>query len=188
VDDMHWLMEPQVWAGLLTLTALEIVLGIDNLVFVAVLVARARAAHRTMARRLGLGLALGMRLILLSGISWIAHLTHPALVAAGHEFSWRDLILIGGGLFLVYKGTVEIHARVEREPHAAPTAVPHSALAAIVMQIALLDIVFSLDSVITAVSNFLRSRSRMCQHVPAAARRFHHMRRTAIALGILEAA
>jgi Integral membrane protein TerC family len=110
VDDMDWLIEPQVWAGLLTLTALEIVLGIDNLVFIAVLVARARAAHRTTARRLGLGLALGMRLVLLSGISWIADLTSPVLVAAGHEFSWRDLILIAGGLFLVYKGTVEIHA------------------------------------------------------------------------------
>jgi predicted tellurium resistance membrane protein TerC len=148
---MDWLIEPQVWAGLLTLTALEIVLGIDNLVFIAVLVARVQAAHRTMARRLGLGLALGMRLVLLSGISWIAHLTYPVLVVAGHEFSWRKLILIGGGLFLVYKGTVEIHAQVESDPLAAPTAVRHSALAVIVTQIALLDIVFSLDSVITAV-------------------------------------
>ena len=104
---------PAIWAGLLTLTALEIVLGIDNLLFLAVLVARVRAEHQQLARKLGLGLALGARLALLVGISWIAHLTQPVFTIAERGFSWRDVILIAGGLFLVYKGTTEIHARVE---------------------------------------------------------------------------
>ena len=112
---MDWLTDPQIWAGLLTLTALEIVLGIDNLLFLAVLVARVRAEHQPLARKLGLGLALGARLALLAGISWIAHLTQPVFTIAEHGFSWRDVILIAGGLFLVYKGTTEIHARVEGE-------------------------------------------------------------------------
>jgi len=154
---MDWLSDPQIWAGLLTLTALEIVLGIDNLVFIAVLVARVRPAHQALARRLGLGLALGTRLALLGTISWIAHLTAPVLTLAGHGFSWRDLILISGGLFLVYKGTTEIHTRVEGETHAVGTP-PPAALFSIVLQIALLDIVFSLDSVITAVG--------MVSHLP----------------------
>ncbi|MEI4878416.1 TerC family protein, partial [Klebsiella pneumoniae] len=90
-------------------------LGIDNLVFVAVLVARAEPRHQAMARKLGLGLALAARLLLLVGISWIAHLTVTLFTFVGHEFSWRDLILTGGGLFLVFKGTTEIHKRVEGE-------------------------------------------------------------------------
>lgn len=155
---MHWLIDPQVWAGLLTLTALEIVLGIDNLVFVAVLVARVRPRHQALARRLGLSLALGTRLLLLAGISWIAQLTAPVLVIAGHGFSWRDLILIGGGLFLVWKATAEIHQRVEGESHISDGAAPHAGLAGVVLQIAVLDIVFSLDSVITAVG--------MVSHLP----------------------
>ena len=154
---MDWLSDPQIWAGLLTLTALEIVLGIDNLVFIAVLVARVRDEHQALARKLGLGLALGTRLALLAGISWIAHLAAPVLTLAGHSFSWRDLILICGGLFLVYKGTTEIHTRVEGEIHAAAAPAP-AALAGIVLQIALLDVVFSLDSVITAVG--------MVSHLP----------------------
>ncbi|HET8996170.1 MAG TPA: TerC family protein, partial [Acetobacteraceae bacterium] len=148
---MDWLTDPQVWAGLLTLTALEVVLGIDNLVFIAVLVARVRPGHQALARRLGLGLALGTRLLLLAGISWIAQLTAAVFTVAGHGFSWRDLILIGGGLFLVWKGTAEIHDRVEGESHAPGGAAPHAGLYGIVLQIAVLDIVFSLDSVITAV-------------------------------------
>lgn len=148
---MDWLIDPQLWAGLLTLTALEIVLGIDNLVFIAVLVARVRPRHQALARRLGLGLALGTRLLLLAGISWIAQLTAPVFTVAGRGFSWRDLILIGGGLFLVWKGTAEIHDRVEGESHAPGAAAPHAGLYGIVLQIAVLDIVFSLDSVITAV-------------------------------------
>lgn len=148
---MDWLIDPQVWAGLLTLTALEIVLGIDNLVFIAVLVARVRPGHQALARRLGLGLALGTRLLLLAGISLIARLTGPVFAIAGHGFSWRDLILIGGGLFLVWKGTAEIHDRVEGASHATGNSAPHAGLSGIVLQIAVLDVVFSLDSVITAV-------------------------------------
>lgn len=148
---MDWLTDPQIWAGLLTLTALEIVLGIDNLVFIAILVARVRREHQDLARKLGLGLALGTRLALLAGISWIAQLTAPVFSIAGHGFSWRDLILIGGGLFLVFKGTIEIHHRVEGEPHKTGDTAPRAGLLGIVLQIAVLDIVFSLDSVITAV-------------------------------------
>lgn len=147
---MDWLTDPQIWAGLLTLTALEIVLGIDNLVFIAVLVARVRPEHQALARRLGLGLALGTRLALLGAISWLARLTAPVLTVAGQDFSWRDLILIAGGLFLVYKGTTEIHTRVEGETHSVG-ATARAALVSVVAQIAVLDVVFSLDSVITAV-------------------------------------
>jgi predicted tellurium resistance membrane protein TerC len=148
---MDWLMDPEVWPGLLTLTALEIVLGIDNLVFVAILVARVQPRYQPLARNLGLGLALGTRLVLLAVITWVARLTAPVLTIAGHGFSWRDMILIGGGLFLVFKGTTEIHKRVEGEAHVAGDAAPHAALSGVVLQIAVLDIVFSLDSVITAV-------------------------------------
>jgi len=155
---MDWLADPQIWAGLLTLTALEIVLGIDNLLFLAVIAARVRAEHQPLARKLGLGLALGTRLALLAGISWIAHLTQPVIAIAGHDFSWRDLILIGGGLFLVYKGTTEIHARVEGDHSVAEAPVVPAPLPGIVLQIALLDVVFSLDSVITAVG--------MVSHLP----------------------
>ena len=148
---MEWLIDPQLWAGLLTLTALEVVLGIDNLVFIAVLVARVRPEQQALARKLGLSLALGTRLVLLAGISWITHLTVSAFVIAGHGFSWRDLILIAGGLFLVFKGTTEIHRRVEGEFQAPDSTATHAGLLGIVLQIAVLDIVFSLDSVITAV-------------------------------------
>lgn len=154
---MEWLIDPQVWAGLLTLTALEVVLGIDNLVFIAVLVARVRPEQQALARRLGLSLALVTRLILLAGISWIIHLTVPLFAIAGHGFSWRDLILIAGGLFLVFKGTTEIHQRVEGGPHPHERTA-HAGLLGIVLQIAVLDIVFSLDSVITAVG--------MVSHLP----------------------
>jgi integral membrane protein TerC family protein len=105
---MDWLAEPQVWAGLFTLTLLEVVLGIDNLIFVSLV-----AARLPPARQVGLMIALGMRLALLVAISWIMRLTAPLFTVAGHEVSWRDLILIGGGLFLLYKGTQEIHARIE---------------------------------------------------------------------------
>ncbi len=155
---MDWLIDPQVWAGLLTLTALEVVLGIDNLVFVAVLVARAEPRHQALARRLGLGLALVTRLLLLVGISWIAHLTATLFTLAGHAFSWRDLILTSGGLFLVFKGTTEIHRRVEGESHDGEGTAKSATLLSVVLQIAILDIVFSLDSVITAVG--------MVSHLP----------------------
>ena len=147
---MLWLSDPQVWVSLLTLTAMEIVLGIDNLVFVSILVARLPPERQPIARQIGLGLALGLRLVLLAAIAWIMRLTEPVLVFAGWSFSWRDLILIAGGLFLVYKGTGEIHERIEgggehEHPHAEGAS-----LIGTIAQIALLDIVFSLDSVIMA--------------------------------------
>jgi predicted tellurium resistance membrane protein TerC len=144
------LADPQIWASLATLTAMEIVLGIDNLVFIVVLVGRLPAEHQARARRLGLALALGMRLILLGAIVWIASLTQPIFEVAGHPVSWRDLILIGGGFFLLFQGTREIHARIEGEEHEA-SAGKASSFAGTMAQIVVLDIVFSLDSVITAV-------------------------------------
>lgn len=155
---MNWLIDPQLWAGLLTLTALEIVLGIDNLVFIAVIVGRARTEHQALARKLGLGLALGTRLALLGGITWIAGLTEPLIAVWAHAFSWRDLIMIVGGLFLLYKGTSEIHKKIEGAWHAATEARSDQRLASVIMQIAVLDVVFSLDSVITAVG--------MVNHLP----------------------
>lgn len=148
---MDWLTDPAIWASLLTLTAMEIVLGIDNLIFLAILADRLPPERRQSARRIGLMLALGMRLGLLAAISWMMRLTAPLFEILGNSFSWRDLILIGGGLFLVYKGTAEVHERIEGEgEHAAEARRPAGFLSTIV-QIVLLDIVFSLDSVITAV-------------------------------------
>lgn len=148
---MAWLADPQVWASLLTLTLLEVVLGIDNLIFVSILAGRLPPARQASARRIGLTLALAMRLVLLAAISWITQLTAPVFAVAGHDISWRDLVLIGGGLFLVYKGTQEIHARIEGEGEHGATPVAHASFAGTIVQIGLLDIVFSLDSVITAV-------------------------------------
>jgi len=149
---MDWLADPQVWASLLTLTLLEVVLGIDNLVFLSLLAARLPPARQARARQVGLMIALGTRLVLLAAISWIIRLTAPVFAIAGQDFSWRDLILIGGGLFLLYKGTQEIHARIEGEgEHDAAGPARHASFGATILQIGLLDIVFSLDSVITAV-------------------------------------
>jgi predicted tellurium resistance membrane protein TerC len=148
---MTWLADPQIWASLLSLTALEIVLGIDNLIFLSILAGRLPPARQAAARRIGLALALAMRLALLFALTWIMGLVAPVLAVAGHDFSWRDFILIGGGFFLVYKGTQEIHARIEGEDDHAGTAAAHAGFAATIAQIGLLDIVFSLDSVITAV-------------------------------------
>ncbi len=149
---MEWLADPHAWVSLLTLTAFEIVLGIDNLVFLSILAGRVPPAQQARARQVGLMLALGTRVALLSAISWIMGLTSPLFAVAGHGFSWRDLILVGGGLFLVYKGTQEIHGRIEGEgEHGGEVAQPHASFGATIAQIALLDVVFSLDSVITAV-------------------------------------
>jgi predicted tellurium resistance membrane protein TerC len=149
---MDWLTDPQVWASLLTLTALEIVLGIDNLIFIAILADRLPEHQRHRARRLGLALALFVRLGLLSSISWIFGLTAPIFELFGHDFSWRDLILIGGGLFLLFKGTREIHERIEGdEEEAAGHGRGRASFTGVIIQILVLDIVFSLDSVITAV-------------------------------------
>ncbi len=148
---MDWLTDPQIWASLLTLTALEIVLGIDNLIFLSILAARLPPERQAGARRIGLVLALGLRLGLLAAIAWIMRLTEPVIAAGGWEFSWRDLILIGGGLFLVYKGTGEIHERIEGGGEHEGTQAARASFVGTVVQIGLLDIVFSLDSVITAV-------------------------------------
>jgi predicted tellurium resistance membrane protein TerC len=137
--------------ALATLTAMEIVLGIDNVVFLAILVARLPANQQNMARRVGLTLALGMRIALLLAISWIMGLTQPLFSVLGREVSGRDLILLGGGLFLIAKATWEIYDKVEADHHAGPRAGAGRALALVLVQIVLLDIVFSLDSVITAV-------------------------------------
>ncbi|MGA9867855.1 MAG: TerC family protein [Acetobacteraceae bacterium] len=148
---MEWLGDPQIWASFVTLAALEIVLGIDNLVFIALLAGRLPPAQRSRARRLGLSLALGTRLALLGSIFWLVHLTDPVFSLAGHGFSWRDLILIGGGGFLLFKGTREIHLRVDGEQEGGGASRAGESFAGTIAQIMLLDVVFSLDSVITAV-------------------------------------
>jgi len=148
---VEWLSDPQIWASLLTLTAIEIVLGIDNLVFIAILAGRLPAERQGRARQVGLALALITRLALLASIVWIIGLTQPLFEVLGHAVSWRDVILIAGGFFLVYKGTREIHERLEGDaPHEAASRA-RANFGGVVVQIMLLDIVFSLDSVITAV-------------------------------------
>ena len=149
-----WLLDPQIWASLLTLTVLEIVLGIDNLIFISIVAGRLPAHQQARARTVGLALALFMRLALLASISWLVGLTATVFTLGGHGFSWRDLILAGGGLFLLYKGTKEIHELVEGDDHGEVTdAAPKRKVtfASVIGQIVVLDIVFSLDSVITAV-------------------------------------
>jgi predicted tellurium resistance membrane protein TerC len=148
---MDWLSDPQIWASLLTLTALEIVLGIDNLVFIAILAGRLPVAQQARARLVGLALALITRLALLASIAWIIGLTRPLCEVFGHAVSWRDIILVAGGFFLLYKGTSEIHRRFEDDAPQAEAISARTGFAGIVTQIILLDIVFSLDSVITAV-------------------------------------
>jgi predicted tellurium resistance membrane protein TerC len=147
---MEWLFQPQAWIGLLTLTVLEIVLGIDNVIFISILSGRLPATTQARARQIGLSLAMVMRILLLLSITWITRLTHPLFVVLGFEVSGRALILIGGGLFLLTKSTHEIHDRLEGEDeHGNVRSAP--SLASVLIQILLLDIVFSLDSVITAV-------------------------------------
>ncbi len=146
---LELLTDPQAWVSLLTLTILEVVLGIDNLIFLAILAERAPEDKRDAVRRWGLAGALITRLVLLMSIAWIASLTEPFFSAFGLDISWRDLVLFGGGLFLLVKGTTEIHATVEGEHHQGGDRSMGFAMA--VAQIAVLDIVFSLDSVITAV-------------------------------------
>jgi predicted tellurium resistance membrane protein TerC len=149
---MAWLTDLQIWANLLTLTALEIVLGIDNLVFIAILAGRLPERQRDGARKLGLALALISRLALLASISWMIGLTEPVVEAFGLDLSWRDIILLVGGLFLLFKGTREIHERIEgSDEHDASGGRPGASYLGTILQIMVLDIVFSIDSVITAV-------------------------------------
>lgn len=144
------LMTPEVFLSLATLTFLEIVLGIDNVIFVALMAGRLPEAQRAKARALGLGLALVFRVLMLFGLVWIAHLEEPVFSVAGFDVSWRDVILMAGGLFLIVKATLEIHHTVEGDDGHKASGVA-AAFGAVVFQIVLIDIVFSLDSVITAV-------------------------------------
>ena len=146
----EWLASPDGWIALGTLTALEIVLGIDNIIFLSVLVGRLPEKQRKFARRVGLGLALIARLALLFSISWVMGLTEQWLTVFSQAISGRDLILVGGGMFLLVKATLEIHQSLEGNEESDP-AVGAASLGMVLVQIALLDIVFSLDSVITAV-------------------------------------
>lgn len=147
---MEWIADPQAWVALLTLTALEIVLGIDNIIFISILVGRLPPEKRDLARRLGLGLAMGTRILLLLSLAWVMGLKDTLFTVFGQEISGRDLILLGGGLFLLWKSANEIYHSLENaeEEHKAGRG---ATFGSILVQIAIIDIVFSLDSVITAV-------------------------------------
>jgi predicted tellurium resistance membrane protein TerC len=147
---MAWIADPQAWIALGTLTALEIVLGIDNIIFISILVGRLPEDQRQRGRVIGLAMAMGMRILLLLSLTWIMRLSAPLFALFGHTFSGRDLILIGGGLFLLIKSTFEIHNNLEGAGHGSSAAAT-AGFARVIIQITLLDIVFSLDSVITAV-------------------------------------
>ncbi|XGC82473.1 TerC family protein [Bdellovibrio bacteriovorus] len=147
---MEALSNPQLWIAFATLFALELVLGIDNIIFISILSGKLPTHEQKKARTTGLGLAVGTRILLLLSLSWIIGLTAPLFTVAGHEISGRDLILLLGGLFLIVKSTMEIHHKLEGEAGSTSKGVAHS-FSAVILQILLLDIVFSLDSVITAV-------------------------------------
>ncbi|MGI8811067.1 MAG: TerC family protein [Pyrinomonadaceae bacterium] len=147
---MEWLADPQVWIAFLTLTLLELVLGIDNVIFISILSGKLPAAQQQRARLIGLTLALGMRVILLLSLTWVMGLTAPLFTALGYDVSGRDLILLIGGLFLIGKSTHEIHGSLEGEEGTSSKRT-YPGFTAVIVQIMLLDIVFSLDSVITAV-------------------------------------
>ncbi len=160
VLNFSWLSEPEAWISLLTLSFLEIVLGIDNIVFISILVDRLPPSQQPKGRVMGLGLAMLTRIALLFSLSWIMSLQDPLFVLWHHHISWKDLILIGGGIFLIFKSTHEIHHRLDDPSADAEQGRKTKASAAfgwILMQIAVMDIVFSLDSVITAVG--------MAQHI-----------------------
>ena len=150
---MEQLANPETWIALATLTALELVLGIDNIIFISILAGRLPPAQRDKARQIGILLAAVSRLALLMAIAWIIGLTAPLFSLLGHAFSWRDLILIGGGLFLIGKATHEIHQKLEgaTQTVASNAGAATASFGAVLAQIMLLDVVFSLDSIITAV-------------------------------------
>jgi predicted tellurium resistance membrane protein TerC len=145
------LTSPEAWAALLTLTALEIVLGIDNVIFISVIVSRIPDAQAKRARQIGLALALVFRILLLSVLVWLIGLTEPVVTIRGIALSWRDIILIGGGLFLIGKATHEIHTEVEAREDDSDASPRAGAFFWVIMQIIVVDIVFSLDSIITAI-------------------------------------
>ena len=146
-----WIADPNAWIALATLTALEIVLGIDNIIFISILAGRLPEARRDAARRLGLTLAMGTRIALLLSLAWIMRLTEPFFSVLGQGISGRDMILIGGGLFLLWKSVHEIHVSLEGEAGGDAAGPLGASFASVLVQIAIIDIVFSLDSVITAV-------------------------------------
>jgi predicted tellurium resistance membrane protein TerC len=149
---MAWITNPEAWIALATLTMLEIVLGIDNIVFISILAERVEAGKRALARQIGLGLAMVTRIALLFSIVWVMGLTRPLFELLGHAFSGRDLILAAGGLFLLWKATKEIHHKLEGPDEDVHAETGRAAsFGGVIFQIALLDMVFSLDSVITAV-------------------------------------
>ncbi len=149
----EWIYQPEAWAALATLTVLEIVLGIDNVVFLSILSGRLPPEQQQKARLIGLGLAMGMRILLLLGLQWIMKLTTPLFTLFHHSFAGKDLILAGGGLFLLVKGTTEIHHALEgTDENQAANGGVRAAFGAILVQIVMMDIIFSLDSVITAVA------------------------------------
>ena len=147
----EWLTDPHIWASFIALSAMEVVLGIDNVVFISVMVSRMAPEQRLMARRIGLSLALVFRVIMLAGIAWFIHLTTPIFSIGVYDFSWRDLVLIAGGLFLLVKGTREMHQDIEGEHEESGSSRVADTLTSAIVQIALIDLVFSIDSIITAV-------------------------------------
>ncbi len=156
---MEWLTSPEAWIALFTLTGLEIVLGVDNIIFISILVGRLPPEQRPRGRLFGLGLAMLTRIALLLSLAWMMRLTEPLFSVLGQDVSGRDLILLGGGLFLLVKAVMEIHNSLEGEDDGDPKAGPkHAGFVSTLIQIALIDIVFSLDSVITAVG--------MANHIP----------------------
>jgi predicted tellurium resistance membrane protein TerC len=149
---LELLTDPHAWAALVTLTVLEIVLGIDNIIFISILVGRVPEKRRKLARQIGLGLALVFRIALLMALTWVMGLTQPLFDLFGRDVSWRDLILIGGGFFLIAKGVHEIHSEVEgtyEEEH--DISVGTASLGWVIAQLIVIDLVFSLDSIITAI-------------------------------------
>jgi predicted tellurium resistance membrane protein TerC len=148
---MELLTSPEAWAALLTLTALEIVLGIDNIIFLSIIVSGIPQAQAKRARQIGLALALLFRILLLSLLVWLIGMTQAVLAVKGIAFSWRDIILIGGGLFLIAKATHEIHTEVEGRDEARDGAPRTGAFLWVIIQIIVIDMVFSLDSIITAI-------------------------------------
>ncbi len=153
MDFVALLQDPTAWIALTTLVVMEVVLGIDNLIFISILTNKLPPHQRERARRVGIGLALIMRLGLLATVAWIVQLTQPVLTIAGHSFSWKDIILIAGGLFLVWKATKEIHHAMDPVSHVEETTGQQvfAAMNTVIAQILVLDLVFSIDSIITAV-------------------------------------
>ncbi|NQV51971.1 MAG: TerC family protein [Flavobacteriales bacterium] len=148
---MEVFLQPEAWIALLTLTLLEIVLGIDNIIFISIISNKLPEAQQPKARMIGLSLALIVRVFMLMGISWLIGLTDPLFSLFGMDFSGRNLILLGGGLFLLAKSTTEIHAKMNQMEHEETSSKAKNAFASIIFQIVLLDIVFSFDSILTAV-------------------------------------